>query len=78
MSGAQWFSTIDLWSEYWQIEVDEADRIKRHLFVTMACSVLRSWPFGLCNAPTALERVMEVLMSGLQWDICLVYIDDMF
>lgn len=33
-------------------------------------------PFGLANAPTAFERIMENVLAGLQWDICLLYLDD--
>ena len=33
-------------------------------------------PFGLCNAPPTFERLMESILRGLQWEICLVYLDD--
>ena len=33
-------------------------------------------PFGLCNAPATFERLMEKVMSGLQWEILLIYLDD--
>ena len=32
--------------------------------------------FGLCNAPATFERMIEVILSGLQWETCLLYIDD--
>jgi len=32
--------------------------------------------FGLCNAPSQFARIMELDMSGLTYDICLVYLDD--
>ena len=33
-------------------------------------------PFGLCNAPSIFERLMETVLSSLQWKSCLVYLDD--
>ena len=33
-------------------------------------------PFGLCNAPATFERLMNVVMAGLDPMICVVYFDD--
>ena len=33
-------------------------------------------PFGLCNAPSTFERLMERAMSGLQWYVAVLYLDD--
>ncbi len=32
--------------------------------------------FGLCNAPATFKRLMELVLSGLNWKICLIHLDD--
>ena len=32
--------------------------------------------FGLCNAPSTFERLMESVLQNLQWSSCLIYLDD--
>ena len=33
-------------------------------------------PFGLCNAPATFSRLMDCVLSGLHWETCLFYLDD--
>ena len=76
LSGSKFFSTCDLRSGYWQIGLSE-DAKQKAAFCTR--SGLWEWnvmPFGLCNAPATFQRLMDRILSGLQWQICLVYLDD--
>ena len=33
-------------------------------------------PFGLVNAPASFQRALDIILSGLPWQTCLVYLDD--
>ena len=33
-------------------------------------------PFGLRGAPSTFQRVLDIILSGVRWQICLVYLDD--
>ena len=37
----------------------------------------RVLPFGLCNAPTTFQRLVDLALAGLTWEVCLVYLDDL-
>ena len=76
LNGAKWFSTLDLKSGYWQIELDSADKDKTAISFEQGLWQFTVMPFGLCNAPATFERLMETVLKGLPWDICLVYLDD--
>ena len=76
LSGSSWFSTLDLQSGYWQIEVDPNDRQKTAFASRSGLYQFKVMPFGLTNAPGTFERLMEKVLKGLHYEICLVYLDD--
>ena len=76
LGGSKWFSTLDLLSGYWQVEVDPKDREKTAFFTPEGLFKFRVMPFGLCNAPATFQRLMDAVLAGLHWSSCLVYIDD--
>ncbi|GFW60461.1 retrovirus-related Pol polyprotein from transposon 297 [Trichonephila clavipes] len=76
LSGHKWFSTLDLKSGYWQVEVHPEDREKQHSLPDKDYGSSKVMPFGLCNAPATFERLMETVLKGLTFEACLIYLDD--
>ena len=76
LSGNAWFSTLDLCSGYWQVELSSEDRHKTAFATRRGLFLFKTMPFGLCCAPGTFERLMETVLAGLQWHICLIYLDD--
>ena len=76
LAGAKVFTTLDLASGYWQVEMDAADREKTAFATRHGLFEFQIMPFGLCNAPGTFQRLMEFVLAGLQWQTCLVYLDD--
>ena len=76
LEGSQFFSILDLQSGYWQVRVREADRPKTAFVTPDGLFQFNVLPFGLVNAPRTFQRMMDVLLAGLKWYACLIYIDD--
>lgn len=76
LSNAKYFSSMDLKTGYWQIQVDERDREKTAFITPDGLYEFKVMPFGLCSAPATFQRLMDTVLAGLKWQICLVYLDD--
>ncbi|GFW48024.1 hypothetical protein TNCV_2402111 [Trichonephila clavipes] len=76
LSGHKWFSTLDLKSGYWQVEIHPKDREKTAFTSGQGLWQFKVMPFGLCNATATFERLMETVLKGLTFEACLIYLDD--
>ncbi|GBN56664.1 Retrovirus-related Pol polyprotein from transposon 297, partial [Araneus ventricosus] len=76
LNGSQWFSTLDLKSGYWQVEIQPEDKENTSFTTGQGLWQFKVMPFGLCNAPATFERLMETVLRGLTSEACLVYLDD--
>ena len=77
LHGAKWFSTLDLKSGYWQVPIAEQDKEKT-AFRTSSGQLFEfnQVPFGLCNALATFSGLMDRVLAGLHWEMCLFYLDD--
>ena len=77
LNGAEWFSSMDLKSRYWQVEMEEDSKA----FTASALGPLGFYecehmPFGLTNAPVTFQWLMQSCLGNLQLHYCIIYLDD--
>src|SRR5581483_5934346 len=72
----QWFTTLDLASEYWQIKMRPEDQEKTAFITKYGTYEFKVMPFGLCNAPATFQRTMDKVLGELKNKFVMVYLDD--
>ena len=76
LAGSTYFTTLDLASGYWQVEVNGQDKQKTAFSTETGHYEFNVMPFGLTNAPATFQRLMECVLTGLTTEQCLIYLDD--
>jgi len=72
----KYFSTLDLCSGYWQVSMSPQDREKTAFMTPEGLFEFMRMPYGLSTAPATFARAVNIILSGLTYDICLCYFDD--
>ena len=76
LSEGRFFSAFDLRSGYFQVMMDEKDKEKTSFVTRSGLYQFKVLPFGVTNGPATFQRLMDITMTGLNYQICLVYLDD--
>jgi len=76
LSGSKYFSTLDLQSGYHQVLMHPDSKEKTAFISHAGLYQFRVLSFGLTNAPPQFQRLMARVLHGLEWKVCLIYIDD--
>ena len=71
---SKYYTTLDLASGYWQIKVNTNSQEKTAFATHQGLFEFRVMPFGVMNAPAVFQRLMQRVLSGLQF--VSVYLDD--
>ena len=77
MGGSIIFTSLDLDSGYWQVEMDE----KSKPLIAFTVGPLSFYEcermlFGLTNAPATFQHLMESCLGELHLNWCIIYLDD--
>ena len=70
------FTTFDCNAGYWQVPVAPEDRNKTTFTSYLGTFRYTRMPFGLRNAPATFQRALDIILSGVRWQSCLIYLDD--
>ena len=77
LGGSIIFTSLDLKSGYWQVEMDEMSKQLTAFTVgPLGFYECERMPFGLTSAPVTFQRLMESCLGDLHLNWCIIYLDD--
>ena len=79
LSGSKYFSVLDCYSGFWQINIHEPHREKTAFSVpSLGHCQFNRLPYGLSNSPASFQRLMDLVLKNLTGTECWVFIDDVY
>ena len=78
MQGAEYWTTLDAASAYWAMPLNADDEEKTAFTVPRGKFEFNVTPYGLSNAETSYQRMIDICLSGLPTNRTLAYMDDIF
>ena len=76
LAGSSWFSSLDLAAGYCQVALREEDKAKTAFACKFGHFEFNVIPFGLSNAQSTFQRLMERVLKEMQWKIQVLYLDN--
>ena len=71
-----WFGTVDLSCGYYQVGIDLSYASKTAFATSKGLFEFKRMLMGLSNDCASFERLLEYVIASMQWEICIVYLDD--
>jgi hypothetical protein len=75
LGGSCLYCTLDLRAGYFQTDLDSFDSDKTAFITRSGRYRFSVLSMGLVNAPSQYQRLMYLILSGLFWEVYLVYLD---
>ena len=72
----KYYSSWDLINRFWQIEIEEGDKVKIAFSTSWKYYKYNVMPFGFKGAPTIFQRLMTKVLEPYLYDFVMVYLDD--
>lgn len=76
LSGYSLYTSLDLASGYYQIELTESAKEKTAFVTPDGQFEFNRMPFGLTNAPAVFQRVINKVLDNLRFNSVVLYMDD--
>lgn len=76
LHGSTYYTSLDLFSGYCQVEVDKMTRIRQLFWFRGWFDVFQRMPFGLGKAPTTFSRIVDTIFKDVKMKYLLPYLDD--
>ena len=73
---SNYFTTLDLQPGYHQVAMHPESKDKTAFISHAGLYKFNVMSFGVTNAPPNFQRLMSRVLHGLEWKICLIYMDD--
>jgi len=70
------FLTLDCNAGYWQVDIAPEDREKTAFVCHEGAYQYKQMPFSSTNAPATFQRALDIILSGVKWQSCLIYLDN--
>jgi hypothetical protein len=76
LTGARYYTTLDLKDAYHRLRIQAGDEWKTAFRTRYGHFEYLVMPFGLANAPATFQAFMNKTLAGLLDNVCVVYLDD--
>ena len=78
IGNTQWFSSLDLFAGFHEVPLALDSREKTAFITRNGQYEYLRMPFGLCNAPSTFQRMMNDILAEVVGKFVTVYVDDVF